>query len=389
MPPVRTRVTRLSEVERNRQFVSPARGRGRRRRPNSVATDSSRPIPTASAVVNAAGGTTQSETDDTHAIQDLQANPSGEFDVNHQCLIPPIDIFPPAVDFAGPNFSVTEYQPSVINSYFDPVSFHVPEKLKNQIWEGKFIDISLLLRSARELDGHLETQGQIEIRNGAMCLVKPKHNSFLSIEKWSSAFIIFTSIMLETHHKIRINSSIKEDLRVWEQFLANFNGISVISSPTLTSDSYLQLYTDSAGGTKGGFGIYFAGSWAHASWPHSWSLSDIVRDMTFLELFPVYVAIVLWSPQLANKRILFHIDNSAVVQVINSATSKSHRVMKIVQKLVLITLQHNITIQAQYIPSKRNVIADSISRSQWRRFRHLAPHADQWPTQLPNQIWDI
>lgn len=193
----------------------------------------------------------------------------------------------------------------------------------------------------------------------------------------------------KTHHKIRINSSIKEDLRVWEQFLANFNGISVISSPTLTSDSYLQLYTDSAGGTKGGFGIYFAGSWAHASWPHSWSLSDIVRDMTFLELFPVYVAIVLWSPQLANKRILFHIDNSAVVQVINSATSKSHRVMKIVRKLVLITLQHNITIQAQYIPSKRNVIADSISRSQWRRFRHLAPHADQWPTQLPNQIWDI
>lgn len=199
MPPVRTRVTRLSEVERNRQFVSPARGRGRRRRPNSVATDSSRPIPTASAVVNAAGGTTQSETDDTHAIQDLQANPSGEFDVNHQCLIPPIDIFPPAVDFAGPNFSVAEYQPSVINSYFDPVSFHVPEKLKNQIWEGKFIDISLLLRSARELDGHLETQGQIEIRNGVMCLVKPKHNSFLSIEKWSSAFIIFTSIMLEKY----------------------------------------------------------------------------------------------------------------------------------------------------------------------------------------------
>jgi hypothetical protein len=95
--------------------------------------------------------------------------------------------------------------------------------------------------------------------------------------------------------------------------------------------------------------------------------------MTFLELFPVYVAIRLWSAQLANKRILFHIDNSAVVQVINSATSKSIRVMRIVRKLVLITLQHNISIQAQYIPSKHNDIADSISRSEWRRFRQLAP----------------
>jgi hypothetical protein len=191
------------------------------------------------------------------------------------------------------------------------------------------------------------------------------------------------------HYMIRINSSIKQDLAVWEQFLANFNGVSVIASPIWSSDTYLQLYTDSAGGAGGGFGIYFAGSWAHASWPISWGLSDVVRDMTFLELFPVYVALRLWSAQLANKRILFHIDNSAVVQVINSATSKSIRVMKIVRKLVLITLQHNISIQAQYIPSKLNDIADSISRSQWRRFRQLAPNANQWPAALPNQIWDI
>lgn len=59
-----------------------------------------------------------------------------------------------------------------------------------------------------------------------------------------------------------------------------------------------------------------------AAWPHSWGVSDIVRDMTFLELFPVYVAILLWSHRLANERILFHVDNAALVQVFNSATSK-------------------------------------------------------------------
>jgi hypothetical protein len=193
----------------------------------------------------------------------------------------------------------------------------------------------------------------------------------------------------QPYHRIRINTQIKQDLQVWNHFLANFNGISVISCPKWTSNFSLQLYTDSAGGKNGGFGIYFAGSWAHAIWPQHWHHLDILRDMTFLELFPVYVAILLWSCQLANKRILFHIDNVATVQVVNSATSKSPRVMNIVRKLVLTTLQHNITIHAQYIPSKSNSIADSISRSQWRRFRQLAPNADQWPTPLPHQIWDV
>lgn len=111
--------------------------------------------------------------------------------------------------------------------------------------------------------------------------------------------------------------------------------------------------------------------------------------MTFLELFPVYVSLLLWHTWLSNKRILFHIDNMAVVQVLNTLTSKSTRVMNIVRKLVLLTLQHNITIKAQHIPTKLNKIADSISRSQWGKFRNLAPEAEMWPTQLPQQIWEI
>ena len=193
----------------------------------------------------------------------------------------------------------------------------------------------------------------------------------------------------QPHFRIRINRDIKADLTVWQQFLANFNGVSVITSGLWVTDSCLQLFTDAAGGPRGGFGIYFAGNWAHSCWPLSWIQSDIIRDLTFLEIFPVYVAIRIWFPHLSNKRILFHVDNSAVVQVLNTATSKSARVMHIVRKLVLLNLQHNITIKAQYIPSKSNSIADSISRSQWRKFRRLAPEADQQPTPLPNQLWDI
>lgn len=66
----------------------------------------------------------------------------------------------------------------------------------------------------------------------------------------------------------------------------------------------------------------------------------------------------------------------AVVHVINTLTSTSTGVMNIVRKLVLFTLQHNITNKAQHIPTKLIKIADTISRSQWETFRNLSPEVE-------------
>ena len=79
----------------------------------------------------------------------------------------------------------------------------------------------------------------------------------------------------------------------------------------------------------------------------------------------------------------------AVVHIINNSTSKSKHVMQLVRKIVFITLKYNITVKAQYIPTKLNKIADCISRSQWTKFHHLAPAADRKPMPLPSHIWRI
>lgn len=68
------------------------------------------------------------------------------------------------VDFDGPPFNEVDYQPSQATSSFDTNTAHVPTKIKQKIWEGKFTELSVLLKSARE--------GQIQIRNGAMRLIK-------------------------------------------------------------------------------------------------------------------------------------------------------------------------------------------------------------------------
>lgn len=191
------------------------------------------------------------------------------------------------------------------------------------------------------------------------------------------------------YHKIRISVDMRKDLNLWLHFLRSYNGITLISDPNWLSDDTLQLYTDSAGGESGGFGIYFAGHWSQGTWPVRWVEEGLTRDMTLLELFPVVAAIVTWSNSFLNKKLLFHIDNQAVIQVISTQTCKSERVMNLVRHLVLVMLTYNISVKATFIPSKRNVIADALSRSQWGRFRQEAPEADWHPTQIPSHLWDI
>lgn len=55
--------------------------------------------------------------------------------------------------------------------------------------------------------------------------------------------------------------------------------------------------------------IYFEGKWAHGFWPIPWAEQGFIRDMTFLEPFPVVVALILRQSQFANSKLLFHIDN--------------------------------------------------------------------------------
>lgn len=189
--------------------------------------------------------------------------------------------------------------------------------------------------------------------------------------------------------KIRVSSAMKLDLETWLLFLQNYNGITLFPHRLWCANETINFYTDSAGGKFGGFGIFFEGKWAFGRWPKQWDTLGRFQDLTFLEMFPVVAALTVWGPLLANKRILFHIDNQAVVHIINKQTSKSQDVMVLVRRFVLKTMTFNINFRAEYIHTKSNAIADSISRCQWSRFRTLAPQADPMPTPLPPEIWQV
>ena len=90
-----------------------------------------------------------------------------------------------------------------------------------------------------------------------------------------------------------------------------------------------------------------------------------------------------------NKKVVFHCDNAAVVEIINNQTCKCPRVMDLVRPLVLQCMRLNTTIKSKHIPGVKNTIADAISRFNTQIFRLNAPAADRLPTDIPPFLWQL
>ncbi|CAG2231803.1 unnamed protein product [Mytilus edulis] len=90
-----------------------------------------------------------------------------------------------------------DQSPSYISSVFDPISSHIPVKIKEKIWNGEFIDLNVLLKSTRDLVNEQNLEGELVVKGGVLSLVNQKKSPIKSIYVWTSAFMIYGSVMLE------------------------------------------------------------------------------------------------------------------------------------------------------------------------------------------------
>ena len=121
----------------------------------------------------------------------------------------------------------------------------------------------------------------------------------------------------------------KEDLKVWKEFLVNFNGICFFLEDKFISADLLQLYTDASGSM--GYGAVFQQSWFYGEWDENWE--DI--NITVKYLYPIVLALELWGNKLQNKSVMPNCDNEALVFVLNKQSSKDPQIMYLVRRLVL------------------------------------------------------
>ncbi|XP_021350001.1 uncharacterized protein LOC110448201 isoform X1 [Mizuhopecten yessoensis] len=193
-----------------------------------------------------------------------------------------------------------------------------------------------------------------------------------------------------SYHFVRVTNGMKEDIKTWLIFLDLFNGYCSFPDKFWSTSHQLQLYTDSAGGdgSKGG-GAYFQDQWVFISWPKKWVSSEVIRDITFLELVPIVLALFIWGPDLKNKKIMLNTDNKGLVAIINKKTSKSCRLMSLLRPFILKCMFFNIQCKAVHIEGASNDIADAISRQQWSRFRMLAPRASLVPAEIPQEFQQL
>ncbi|XP_068761877.1 uncharacterized protein [Montipora capricornis] len=194
--------------------------------------------------------------------------------------------------------------------------------------------------------------------------------------------ISLTKGITNSRWHIKLNGEFRKDISMWLTFLTHWNGVSLFLGGDVLSSPDLQLFTDASG--SHGYGGYRNGEWFQAPRLPQHLLNPTMGiSIDWQELFAIYIACYLWAPSWSGKHICMWCDNLPVVSIINSKRSKSPRIMDLVRAITILTLEHNFSFTARHIPGLDNSIADSLSRFQMDRFRHLAPNASPFPCAIP------
>ena len=109
-----------------------------------------------------------------------------------------------------------------------------------------------------------------------------------------------------------------------------------------------------------GYGIYYMGHQVAAPWPPLLQQ----RSIQWKELYPIALACHLWGHLWPRKKLLFHCDNQAVVDIWASGTSRDPLAMHLVRSIFSIAATDLFTVLVSHIVGTNNSIADSLSHLQ-------------------------
>ena len=158
-------------------------------------------------------------------------------------------------------------------------------------------------------------------------------------------------------HFVTLNLEAHADLNIWEVFLKNHNGKSIFLPQWEENSESLNLYTDAS---SKACAAVFANSWFVITFPQSWSKKNIA----YLELYPILVALHIFAPKLSNSRVCFYTDNEAISVTINKQSCRNKELMTLIRPLVLCCMHTNIRFRAKHIAGKLNILPDRLSRLQ-------------------------
>ena len=120
-------------------------------------------------------------------------------------------------------------------------------------------------------------------------------------------------------------------------------------------------------------------------------MRDKKPSIEYLELVALCIGVITWgdSPKLRNCRVIIFCDNQAVMHMVNKCTSKCKNCMVLIRRLVLDGLKINRRVFVKFVPSKKNYLADCLSRLKLKAFKEAAPYMRKHPDTATRSIWPI
>ena len=94
-------------------------------------------------------------------------------------------------------------------------------------------------------------------------------------------------------------------------------------------------------------------------WNGSWDQQCIAAK----ELLPIVLACAIWGTQWQHHQVLVWCDNTAVVSIMASQTSKDSLIMHLLKCMHFFWALHDILVWAEHIPGASNTVADAISHN--------------------------
>ena len=188
---------------------------------------------------------------------------------------------------------------------------------------------------------------------------------------------------------ITLDYTFKLDLVWWDQFIEQYNGVSLIQDATFSPcDSVLA--TDSC--LTGMGAITSHGFYCHAEFPLATRVKAL--SISALELLAVVVACRLWGHLFSRQKLVIKCDNEGVCQAVNSGRARAPFLQAALRNLWYTEAINNFTIRCVHIPGINNTIPDMLSR--WHlddrsqaKFNNMCSSMQVIESSISKELFDI
>ena len=107
------------------------------------------------------------------------------------------------------------------------------------------------------------------------------------------------------------------------------------------------------------------------------------KHITVKEMTAVLHALQTWRKEFKDKRLIIHGDNTGVVNGLENTSIRGPAIDALREMTMILALE-DIIIESHWLPSKENLLADILSRGQWKKLANSHKHIQKVFSNAPH-----